>query len=1005
MALGKKYFIDYKSMANEDFTMEIWVEGSTVAATEINLGSSGPEIKYETSNQEKFSYILASSLDIPFIVENTGHADFIQDLRDGTLQEKDVYVHLYNNRDTTRPLWSGFLIMDLAAQEDVSFPYEVKLTAVDGLSLLKDKPFVRDTNLDTGNPVEYPYDVNDVYWNNYTRITNWIEIILLKTGSALTAQGSNANYTYKTSVNWYNSTMPSTGQADDPLFWTQCKMNSLYDRDENGIYTPQSTYNVLEALCKNWGMRCVYWHHTFHFVQIAEYEASETGTPTAQDNINTREYFYTGTRRSDEATIGESNFGLYDLQFENVTNVNNAGLQKLAGTKYDFYAPLKTVVGNFRVLADENQFQGFPELDQTTNTGDLIYSKDISTYVDAANNDGWFCQILLNFSNITSRNANGSSSQPKVLDMKMCFSIRARQAGTTPYTKMLTESGGTLTWSTYTAPTSTNNVPDDMINRYITYIPIGTSQRLVWESSGYTNGVIPTDSAFTGEWEFEFFTYTDANLVSALQVDYHGSLYMGGNQSFPQVRAGSSDTTFDYSDVFDSNNNFEGIFAQVAAGSIGDNAINTEYTSSTSDSYTLKVENLYWGDSPLVDNASALRVWNGSAFVKADPSGDWGKGTLSGTFNFNKLLATEIMKCQHSASQRMNVSSALSETDKLKSTKLKMVNPVGRLKDINSEKYVFLSGSYNTLRDQWSGVWFQFTYDTGLVITTADESQTGPLSGPVLGGTAQGNSFGNGAQMSWQPWGATTISQRVAAGTITSININPTDLDLIKTGDKIFVTDNKSGEGIEFEASADVGRTDTSISVVSKSITKDIREGAVVGIDKTNLFEQYQRKTEGSIGGMPVTANSIGKYSITGGNYYMVGVDTLYVKILPSDFMVNDDASSPDITPAVFGDGTNTGVSVENTAQELIATVNIPSGTTATEVYIWGSNTTKSVEVYEMDIDANGKGSTVGTGTTDGSAISIGTIASSDTNYLMIKVLVSSTNHRIWGGKVTLTQN
>ena len=47
MALGKKYFIDYKSMANEDFTMEIWVEGSTVAATEINLGSSGPEIKYD----------------------------------------------------------------------------------------------------------------------------------------------------------------------------------------------------------------------------------------------------------------------------------------------------------------------------------------------------------------------------------------------------------------------------------------------------------------------------------------------------------------------------------------------------------------------------------------------------------------------------------------------------------------------------------------------------------------------------------------------------------------------------------------------------------------------------------------------------------------------------------------------------------------------------------------------------------------------------------------------
>ena len=1005
MALGKKYFIDYKSMANEDFTMEIWVEGSTVAATEINLGSSGPEIKYETSNQEKFSYILASSLDIPFIVENTGHADFIQDLRDGTLQEKDVYVHLYNNRDTTRPLWSGFLIMDLAAQEDVSFPYEVKLTAVDGLSLLKDKPFVRDTNLDTGNPVEYPYDVNDVYWNNYTRITNWIEIILLKTGSALTAQGSNANYTYKTSVNWYNSTMPSTGQADDPLFWTQCKMNSLYDRDENGIYTPQSTYNVLEALCKNWGMRCVYWHHTFHFVQIAEYEASETGTPTAQDNINTREYFYTGTRRSDEATIGESNFGLYDLQFENVTNVNNAGLQKLAGTQYDFYAPIKRVIGNFNVFSDENNFNGFPLLTSTaygTAAGDVIESQSITSFVDIANSSGFYCQIPLTFTNsanVTTVQLGLGSSQ-RVCDMQMTFSIRARQAGTTPFTKMLTESGTTLSWSTYTAPTSTNGVPDDMINVSVDNIAIGTSQRIVWDSATYTNGIIPTDAAFTGEWEFEFFTYTE---VQSNNWNNHGKIEASTGFS-PLMPPSQPDTVFDYSNVFDANNDFEGIFAQVTAGSIGDNTITSEYSTNTSDSYTIELKDLYWGDSPTVDSASSLRVWNGSAFVKADPSGDWGKGTLSGTNNFNELLANEIIKCQHIASQRMNVSSALSETDKLTSTKLKMVNPVGRLKDINSEKYVFLSGTYNTLRDEWNGVWFQFTYDTGVVVTTADESQTGPLSGPVLGGGAQGNAFGNGAQSMRMPWNATEISQRISAGAITSLDIVPVGYDIISSGDKIFLTDRKSGQYLEFEVSSDVAAADRTISVVSNTITEDIREGAVIGINYQNLFQEYQRKTEGSVGGMPVTANSIGKYSITGGNYYMVGVDTLYVKILPRDFMVNDDGSET-IPPAVFGDGTNTGVSVENTNQELIATVNIPSGTTATEVYIWGSNTTKSVEVYEMDINANGKGETIGNGTTNGEAISIGTIASSDTNYLMIKVLVSSTNHRIWGGKVTLTQN
>ncbi len=1005
MAYGKKYEIDYKSMANEDFTLEFWVDGWAGSSTEINLGGSGPEIKYETSGQEKFTYILASSLDIPFIVENTGMENFITDLRDGTFQEQDVYVHLYNSRDTTRPLWSGFILMDLGAKEDVSFPYEVKLTAIDGLSLLKDRPFVRDTNTDTGAAVVFPYNSGDVYWNNYTKITNWLEIILLKTGSALTTQGAAANYTYKTSVNWYNSIMPSTNQTDDPLFWTQCKMNSLYDRDENGIYTPPSSYEVLESLCKSWGMRCVYWHHTFHFVQIAEYEANETGTPTSQDNINTREYFYTGTRRSDEACIGESNFGLYDLQFENVTNVNNAGLQKLEGTQYDFYAPIKKVVGNFLVFEDDNRFQGFPAMDQTTTLGNIVNSKEITTYTDADDMDGFYCQIPLIFTNIESRwhNTTTTSSFPQVLDMQMTFSIRARQVGTTgTWTKMLNESGTTLTWVAYQFPTTVNGVPNDMINLSVTNIPNGSSQRVVWDSALYNNGIIPTDAAFTGDWEFEFFTYSTGLTVT--NINRHGRLKDVAIQSV-QARSGSAFTTFDYSDVFDANNNFTGIFSEITSGAIGVNSINTEYTANTTDSYTMTIDNLYWGDTSTIDANSTIRVWNGSAFVKTAVTGTWGKGTTSGTDGFNELLATEIMKCQNLSSQRMNVTSALSETDKLTSTKLKMVNPVGRLKDVNSEKYVFLSGTYSTLTNQWSGVWFQFTYDTGLTVTTADENQTGPLSGPVLGGTTQGNLIGNGAQMSWQPWGATTINQRIAAGSITSLNIATVNEAIIYSGDKIYLTDNKSGDNLEFEVSADVGATDTTITVVAQTITEDIREGTVVGIDNKNLFEQYQRKTQGTIGGMPVTSTAIGKYEFRGGVYYMVGVDTTYVKILPSDFMTNDDASSPDITPAIFNDGTNTGVSVENTSQELIATVNIPSGTTATEVTIWGSNTSKTVEVYEASISANGIGSAIGTGTTNGSAISIGTIASTTANYLVIKVLVSSTNHRIWGGKVTLTQN
>ena len=209
----------------------------------------------------------------------------------------------------------------------------------------------------------------------------------------------------------------------------------------------------------------------------------------------------------------------------------------------------------------------------------------------------------------------------------------------------------------------------------------------------------------------------------------------------------------------------------------------------------------------------------------------WGKGIITGTTNFTVLLANEIMKCQAAASYRMNVTSALSETDKLLGTsqKIKMVNPIGRLKDVNSEKYVFLSGTYSTLRDEWNGVWFQQTYNSGLSITQNQEQNYGLSSGNITGGGNQGSSLGQGSQQMVMPWGASQISSRIAAGAVTTLNITPVGDTIIFTNDIIYVTDNKSQQSISFTVASDVGATDTTITVVSKTITNDIHPGIVTG--------------------------------------------------------------------------------------------------------------------------------------------------------------------------------
>ena len=234
--------------------------------------------------------------------------------------------------------------------------------------------------------------------------------------------------------------------------------------------------------------------------------------------------------------------------------------------------------------------------------------------------------------------------------------------------------------------------------------------------------------------------------------------------------------------------------------------------------------------------------------------------------------------------------------------------------------------------------------------------------------------------------------------TITSIAVTSTAIAL-KSGDVIMV----AGQSLTLNADEAAGSTALVVSSVTLDQTLTFNDS--VEIDKDNLFVQYQRKSAGTIGGMPVDSDSFGPLEYKGGVYYITGVDPIYMKILPRDFMVNDDSSASNLPPAVFSDGSITGVHVEDTDQELIATVNIPYGTTATEVAIWASNTTKDVEVYEMDIIGIGKGCDLGSGTTNGRAIDISDTASTTTNYLMIIVKVSNTNHRVWGGSVTLTQN
>lgn len=123
------------------------------------------------------------------------------------------------------------------------------------------------------------------------------------------------------------------------------------------------------------------------------------------------------------------------------------------------------------------------------------------------------------------------------------------------------------------------------------------------------------------------------------------------------------------------------------------------------------------------------------------------------------------------------------------------------------------------------------------------------------------------------------------------------------------------------------------------------------------------------------------------------------IKILPSDFMSNEDNQKP----IVYSDAASArGVRTSDDADELYAFVAIPTGYKATHVRIYGDST-DTVTVYESDVDDGNWGSALGNAAT-GTEINITDVNSSTTNFLVVQIATSSTADDLYGGYVTISR-
>ena len=763
MAFGKKYFSSYKSNNNLDYYLEIFLEDYTGSALELVMGAGGPVIEYETDQEDRFSPIISSSCKIPYLVENYLDSLFIDDLRNN-YQERQVYVHIYRSTQSghsaVAPLWSGFLVMDIGSGVDKYFPYEEHLKFVDGLSLLKDIDFV-DLGVTGGTPpfeerVQGNYAQENMYFGPATYIY-WIREILAKSGAALTNQGASQNYGFTTSVNWYNGEMNATGQSSDPLHKTKCAVSMFHRKDDQGVFYPDNCYNVLKELLRHWGARITYWKHEFWIVQIPEYITNESGTISTPVNNNSRLYSNTGAYQGSQNHLGSTYYTRYEQ------TIQNDKISKLSGTKYDYLPLIKQVNADFLSFSSKSYYGGFPfggtattqEVFQGTinspSAADFLFLSipldwtwDLSNAPNFPNGhtNGWWCAIKFNF--------YAAQEDPNT-------------GVITTYYLQYDSGTGNYFWvdSANWTPLG-NRAPKYIISSKLTnvYGHIGFEQQIPFvdengnaiSMSGAWNFFLDIDDYGTGSqnpgsFYLNFSRYGSPqrmrNPGTAIQLPA-GSGVMSGTVSWSNtlvdqqgqvtISSISNPAGFNAGTVspdirFATTSPFIGLLqtlnnAQSASNGETFNVINSN-TQAKQNSEQYNFGTLLWGDS-LEFAPSSLQVFNGSTYVNTEPSGEWGRGILTGTKTFTAMLIDEFFSGQTkiiiSPSMRLAVGVANKNEDQGGVIRPRYVNPIGKLRetrDGTDPEYFFRRGSFYTLLDEWDYEGYQIIRD---VPTTTTQS-------------------------------------------------------------------------------------------------------------------------------------------------------------------------------------------------------------------------------------------------------------------------------------------
>ena len=892
----------FKSTNGRDFVVQIWDRARSFSSHgTFECTDNGLVIQYDCSGDEKFAPIVGSKCLINFMVDTTDfdHAFFIDDLlgiNTTTYVEGDLMMTIREGTTSGAILWFGEYLQDLDTLPDTDGPFPIQLTFTDGIGKLKETTFEAQ-HVDT--------TANDYKLQGHQKVSYWIGQVLQHTKfyknqanpEGFWDEASNKGG-FSTCVRWWNSEMyyapNSSSKYADPLQQTKCTMKWTDKfNPSNGQRNIQNAYKVLEAICKSWGMRVIFWSGQYYFYQIFEMNNTNIASGSAQTkwqvpvDMDRYRYYADGSVNDQRVSMG---FSRWDRFNNYIANVSHPGerIQKLEGGKYKFLPVLNEVKVNLIHDGFQNVFGGIPTGNAGGTNGMLFmngpfinstqYKFKTNFFIEVTAPNGWW---------VTSYTLT-----------QVALRIIALPAGATSVSQGL----ATLTYDAVANTYGWDDTPTysgTNLGPIINHTSLGGS----YPGLGATS-VIPLgpNLEFPGYQDAacEYMITCSSPIYAKNQSNVNINIQTGNPYGSSYIFPGWNnpiDTTALAPPAW-SNGVFNDFLSTIQPCSTNPATTNTIFINQqTDDSHKIDWGNVYWGDGPEYWDDSALMIQTGSSTYDFSDwtSNDWIRRDQTMPLppanngdSFNGILVKQMKQCQARILRRASFKLTNSPNGMWLYGRPFFVNPIGAIKDIYQDssganantQYFFRRGKYNLLRNTLEGEWIETSTGTLSSGSTQQKIAGGTnITGNKSGGTMAELQRTGGAPNTQAKLtlavGSQSVSKDVA---ITSITIqasvlfssevqNECDLPIgtaynLKTGDKVYMVFS-SGYTKELTLTADLTSESTTIQFESITPTEDSNDVPMFQIPLLKMYENTFRKTDGKIAGFDISSTSISKGGIS----------------------------------------------------------------------------------------------------------------------------------------------